>query len=205
MTLRSMIRTITFLVAVGSGFGVSQARAAFVGSFGVNADSPSVSPGSSLAGATTFTVASMSSNGNTTDGFSGIGLLAGEPFSGGSFTLGSPTGFTFSNPTFGTFTETAAPVMISQGLVGNVVQSETFYILGSYVGGPVGSIATPASFTIGFTQNGGATNSVSASGTLTIPPSSVPEPGSMALLSIGLLVFGGYRLRQRFADQDSAV
>jgi hypothetical protein len=142
----------------------------------------------------------MSSNGNTTGGFSGIGLTAGTLFSDGSFTLGVPTGFTFSNATFGTFTETAAPIMISQGVVDGVVQSETFQLLGNYVGGPVGATATPSSFTIGFTQDGGPGNSVSASGTLTIPPvAAVPEPASVIMLSMGILAVGGYGLRRRIA------
>ncbi len=87
--------------------------------------------------------------------------------------------------------------MISQGLVGSMVQSGSFFILGNYAGGPVGTRAVPASFTISFTQNGGPTNSVSASGTLTIPPSSVPEPASVLMLGMGILTVGGYGLRRR--------
>ena len=189
-------RKVAFLAALGLSMVASSANAAFVGSFGINANMPAISPTSGLAGATSFTIASMATNGNTTGGFTG--LPTGTLFTGSTFTMGSPTGFTFTNATYGTFTETAAPVQTSTGINMGVVTSEAFYILGSFSGGVVGA-ATPASFTVSFTQNGGPGSSISASGTLNIPPvGAVPEPASIAMLTLGLIGVGGYRLRSRW-------
>ena len=179
-----MFRNAAFALALGLALMASDARAAFIGSFGINANLPSVSPTSALAGATGFTIASMATNGNATGGFTG--LPVGTSFTGSTFTLGSATGFTFTNSTYGTFTQTATAVQTAQGMNLGVVTSRAFFILGTFSGGVVGD-ATPASFTVSFTQNGGPGSSISASGTLDIPPvGAVPEPASLAMLAIGL-------------------
>ena len=84
--MQNLIRNVAFLVAISLGGVATQAQAGFVGSFGVNADSPAITmpAGNNLATATVLTIASIDTNGNTTGGFSGIGLAAGTPFSGGT-------------------------------------------------------------------------------------------------------------------------
>ena len=96
------------------------------------------------------------------------------------------TGFSFTNADYGTFTQTAAPVITSMGTNNGVLTSEAFYILGNFSGGPVGD-ATPASFTISFTQNGGPGSRSPRRELWTFPPlGSVPEPASVILLGLGL-------------------
>ena len=183
--IRNLLRSLAIGMTMGLMVGVTPSQAAFVGSFGINSNIPSISPTAGLAGATSFTIASMATNGVATGGFTGLPL--GTTFTGSTFTLGVPTGFTFTNADFGTFTQTAAPVITSTGTNNGVLTSEAFYILGSFSGGVVGA-ATPASFTISFTQNGGPGSSISASGTLDIPPiGAVPEPASVVMLGVGLV------------------
>ncbi len=199
MTTRTLLRSFALVITLGLGLTNATTNGAFVGSFGINGNIPSVAPTTGLAGATSFTIGSMSSNGNSTGGFSG--LAVGTIFSGSTFTLGVATGFTFSNATVGTFTQTVAPVVLSMGVANGVVISESFNILGTYVGGPVGTMATPASFTVSFTQTGGPGTSISSSGTVNIPPLgvAVPEPASVVMMGIGLLTAGGFGLRRRLA------
>ena len=194
----SFLRRLALVVSFGLGLTVSQADAAFVGSFGINGNTPSANPTMSLATATNFTFSNMTSNGNTSGGFTGIGLTGGTAFTTGTLTLGTPTGFSLANDTFGTFTQTTTALMISQGFDSGVLTSEAFRILGTFVGGPVGTVGTAASFTISFTQTGGPGTSISSSGTVDIPPlGAVPEPASAAMLGLGLLSVGGIALRRR--------
>jgi hypothetical protein len=125
---------------------------------------------------------------------------AGTPFAGGSFTVGNATQLSFTNATFGTFIETVAPTLISQGFVGGVLQTEAFSIVGTYMGGPVGSSPVPATLTVSFSQDGGPGDSISASGTLAITAMSVPEPASITMVGLGVLAaVGSFRRRLKKA------
>lgn len=192
--IRTLTRNVTLLAMLGLGLAASNARADFNGSFGLNAASITIN-GSSINTSTTFTISSFSGDGNTTGSFMGM-VPAGTAFSGSTINLASATAFTTSNPSLGTFTETAAPVVTTSS--GNV---ETFYILGMYVGGPVGSTPIQASFTFSMTQTGGSGNSISGSGTMSVPsllaPSSVPEPASLTMLGLGIAAVGGFLRRRR--------
>ena len=196
--IRTSLRNFALLASLFLGLTVSNANAAFIGSFGINGNLPAVSPTSGLDGATSFSIASMSTNGNATGGFSG--LPVGTLFTGGTFTLGSATGFSLSNATYGTFTQTTAAVIQAIGKnAAGVTTSESFFLLGSYAGGAVGATPVAAGFTVSFTQTGGPGTSISASGTVDIPPFAVPEPASMTMLGLGLVTLGGFGLRRRMA------
>lgn len=196
-----MMRTwIAMVVAVAAlALFAGEARAAFNQSFGFNGLGTATDSGD-LAGATRFRDVYFSTNGNGTGTFSpftAMPLTAPVYF---AVTMGTPgtdpitlsttsaTGFNFASAAYGTFTQTTAAVLKSSSVsttVPSFLTSVTYYIVGSYSGGAVGSVAAPASVTITFTQNGGPGSSFSASGTLVIP-NAVPEPATMALVGLGL-------------------
>lgn len=111
----------------------------------------------------------------------------------GSATLNttSPSTFSFGSTAFGTFTGLS---IISQ-VTGQLTQA--YQILGTFTPGTdePNTTANSASFTISFTQNGGPSAGISASGTLNTPApvpvvSSVPEPASV-VLGLSAVVAGG--------------
>lgn len=199
MKVCSMIRNVAFFAALSLGLAATNAPAAFTGTMGLVDFNTSINT-SSLATATTFNLGGLQDNGNKTGGF--LPVPTTTSFGTGSFSLGSTSALTFSNPTFGTFQETAAPLITATSVVGGVTIGETFYILGTFNPGATlgGGGPIPASFTVSFTQTGGPGTAVSASGTVSIPPSlSVPEPASIAMLGLGLVGVGAFARGRRSA------
>lgn len=196
--ITASLRIAAILLPLTLSLAATEARAAFMGSFGVNGNVPAANPTNALATATNFTFANMSSNGNASGDFAGLPNLT--IFNSTTLTLGATTGFSFSNATYGTFTQTAVAVLISQGFSGSVVTSESFRVLGNYTGGQVGTTPLAASLTISFTQTGGPGSSISSSGTVNIPPltpGAVPEPASLVMTLTGLVGAGLVGRRRR--------
>ncbi len=194
----------TFVALAGLMLGTAPtAQAAFATGTQGMADngSPTTNTGE-LATATTFTfgtpfVTTTSETGDfkTVAGNSGLTLTTSV------LNLAAPTAFRVSNTAFGTFTSTSIVQLFSSILPGAEVRA--FYVLGSFTGGTnfgAGSASTPASFTVSFTQSTtGGVSSFSDSSTLSIPPASVPEPTSVAMLGLGLAGVAGYTARRRRA------
>jgi len=194
----------TFVALTGLMLGTAPtAQAAFATGTQGMADNGSPSINSTeLSTATVFTfgtpfVTTTSETGDfkTVAGNSGLTLTTSV------LNLAAPTAFRVSNTAFGTFTSTSIVQLFSSILPGAEVRA--FYVLGSFTGGTnfgAGSASTPASFTVSFTQSTtGGVSSFSDSSTLSIPPASVPEPTSVAMLGLGLAGVAGYTARRRRA------
>ena len=109
---------------------------------------------------------------------------------GGALDFHTPLGgvgiqaFSFTLSGFGTFTETAAPQVINQGVTASSTSIEA-YLPGVFspAGGLAGFTPGPASFDVSFTRSASATNgavvaSTSGSGTLASPPAAVAGAAS---------------------------
>jgi len=187
-----MVKKLT-LAALLLGLVVGQARAGVVGTQGFgDSGSPSVNTGD-INTATVFTIGDLVTTSASTGAFVG---LPTQTFGPVTFDTTVATSFTFGDAAFGTFASTSISLATSvSGVVG-------YFILGSYTPGTFvgGGAATPASFTISFTQTPAHTGSISDSGTFSVPPSTppgVPEPSSMLLGVIGIGIVSACRFARR--------
>jgi len=173
---------------------VATAAQAQTGTMGLeDITTPSVTPGTDINGALSYTIGDLASFSDTTGVFAGMqsqgyGPVTFEPSAGNSFSFGSPV--------FGNFTSTSITLETSsQGFI-------SLYIVGDYNSGSFDGDAIvndPASVDYSFTQNPIFVGGISDSGELSIftPPIDVPEPGSLAWLGIGANVLGMHLRRRK--------
>ncbi len=156
-----------------------------MGTIGVqDISTPSVGPGTDINGATTYTIGDLASFSDTRGIFAG---LPSQTYGPVTFEPGVGSSFSFGSPAFGRFTSTSIVLEAStEGFV-------SIHILGDYNSGSFDGDAIVnglSSVDLSFTQNPVINGGISDSGEFSIPPSSVPEPGSLALLGAGAGALG---------------
>jgi hypothetical protein len=185
-------------MALGLGLSLVQAAGLQAGTVnGTQAISDNGAPSintSLISTATIFNLQTLQTTGSNTGDFhtyAASGLALGSA----TLDLSNIAGFTFGSSTFGTFVATSLQVLPGSAT------SVNFYILGKFTPGSIfpSTLQDPgtASFTLGFTQTGGANSAISASGTLAIPPAQiVPEPGTLGALVFGFAALSLIRARK---------
>ena len=187
-----MVKFVKLLCVTGALIcsGIGHASAGLIGTQGFFTDgNPTVDTGL-ISTATVF-----SSNWKTNNSQSGIfAAFPNYNFSNIVFDKNVGTSFVITNAGFGTFASTS----ITQSASGSGFAN--FDIVGNFTQGTNPSASGPALFSVGFTQTpaeiGGA---ISASGTLAVFSSTVPEPSTMALLGLGGcgLIVSAYRRNRK--------
>ena len=139
---------------------------------------------------TSFSLGEVLNNADGLGSFAGLGT---QLFGTVTFSTLSDNSFHLYNPVFGTFDSTQIQKVL------NAPGTVKYYILGVFNSGSFDGGTTlnlPASYTLTLTQSPINTGSIADSGIFSIPPQPVPEPGSLALLGMGVgAAWGQFRRR----------
>jgi len=184
----------SFLAALMLVAGLTTAKADSMGTLGfADIGSPSVSPGTSINGATIYNIGNLVTSAANGGIFDHIPTQVLGPV---SFDITNGSSLSFGNSVLGNFQSSS----ITQ--LSNSAGQVSYYVVGAFTGGSFTGATTPnpapASFTISFTQTPANTGSISDSATLSIPPtpSNVPEPSSIVLVGLGLASIGAVARRK---------
>ena len=186
----------SFLAALLMVAGLSTAQADSMGTLGfADIGAPTVSPGTSINGATIYNIGNLVTTAANSGIFDNIPTQVLGPV---SFDVTNGSSLTFGNSVLGNFQSSS----ITQ--ISNSAGQVSYYIVGNFTGGSFPGATTPnpapASFTNSFTQTPAGTGSISDSATLSVPPSpTVPEPASIVLVGLGLASVGVVARRKKTA------
>ena len=201
--MKSVIKFLALAVAVAVPTTFAHATS-IIGSDSLSFNVVTVTPGGSLDPIGSISSINFGANGNTSavgqGGLSVIPVLTPVTLTESLFPNGLDGGtggipFSFTIVGYGTFTETANPVVNTNGAPSGGASNVDLYLLGTFT--PSFGAFTPgaASLDVSFTQTDG---SYSGSGTFSSPPTGpAPEPSSLILLGTGLAGAAGTLFRRR--------